>query len=82
METHEQAATDAQSASTEAANQGPPSDLPGAVPDFVGEIHSSISEFIGGGIESLGSAVGGAASSNGVAEVAAAAVDVAMVSPV
>lgn len=81
MSRHEQAADGAQNA-TDAASQGPPDELPGAVPDFVGEIHSSINEFLGGGIESLGDAVSGVASSGGANDAAAAAVDVAMAIPV
>lgn len=81
MSRHEQAADGAQNASTEAASQGPPSELPGAVPDFVSEIHSSINEFLGGGIESLGDAISGVASSGGASDAGAAAVDVAMAIP-
>jgi len=36
---------------------GPPTDMPGPVPDFVGEIHRTIGEFLDGSIDSLGSAV-------------------------
>jgi len=36
---------------------GPPTDLPGPVPDFVEEIHRTVGEFLDGSIDSLGSAV-------------------------
>lgn len=36
---------------------GPPSDLPGPVPDFVGDILGGVREFIGGGVDRLGSLV-------------------------
>lgn len=36
--------------------QGPPADLPGAVPDFVTELHGSIREFFGGSVDRLGEA--------------------------
>ena len=36
---------------------GPPTDIPGPVPEFVGEIHRTIGEFLDGSIDSLGSAV-------------------------
>lgn len=81
MSRHEQAADGAQNA-TDAASQGPPSELPGAVPEFVDGIHSSINEFLAGGLEGLGEAVSGAASSGGAPDAAAAAVDVAMAIPV
>lgn len=36
---------------------GPPTDMPGPVPDFVEEIHRTIGEFLDGSVDSLGSAV-------------------------
>lgn len=36
---------------------GPPTDLPGPVPDFVEEIHRTVGEFLDGSVDSLGSAV-------------------------
>ena len=36
---------------------GPPTDLPGPVPEFVEEIHRTVGEFLDGSVESLGSAV-------------------------
>lgn len=42
---------------TNVAQAGPPSDLPGPVPDFVGDILGSVRSFIGGSIDNLGEAV-------------------------
>lgn len=36
---------------------GPPTDVPGPVPDFVEEIHRTVGEFLDGSIDALGSAV-------------------------
>jgi hypothetical protein len=36
---------------------GPPTDLPGPVPEFVGEIHRTIGEFLSVSVDSLGTAV-------------------------
>jgi len=36
---------------------GPPTDLPGPVPDFVEEIHRTVGEFLSGSVDSLGSVV-------------------------
>ena len=41
---------------------GPPADLPGPVPDFVGAIHESIRAFVDGSLDSLGGAVSETAS--------------------
>ena len=38
---------------------GPPTDLPGPVPEFVGELHRTIAGFFSGSVDSLGSAVSG-----------------------
>jgi hypothetical protein len=81
MAQHEQAVDGAQNAGTDAASQGPPSELPAAVPDFVGDIQSSIDDFLGGGVENLGEAVSGVASNGDAGEAAAAAADVAMIIP-
>ena len=40
---------------------GPPGDLPGRVPDFVGGIHDRVGGFLNGSIDSLGDAVSGVA---------------------
>lgn len=40
-------------------NVGPPGDLPGQVPEFVGDIHERIGGFLNGTVESLGDAVSG-----------------------
>ncbi|RAW46847.1 hypothetical protein DQW50_00150 [Halorubrum sp. 48-1-W] len=40
-----------------AGDAGPPSDLPGAVPEFVGEILSTVDGFLSGEIGDLGDAV-------------------------
>ncbi|WP_280536548.1 hypothetical protein [Halopenitus sp. POP-27] len=58
---------------------GPPADLPGAVPDFVGEIHDAIRSF-GGGEGGIGETIseltpggeGGAGAGNGSADAAGA----------
>lgn len=81
MSRYEQAADGAQNASTDAGSQGPPGGLPEAVPDFVGDIHSSIGEFLSGGVTGLGDIVSGIAGSGG-ADVAAVAADVALAMPV
>jgi hypothetical protein len=39
------------------AEAGPPGDLPGAVPDFIGDIHETIGGFLDGTVETLGKAV-------------------------
>lgn len=36
---------------------GPPSDLPGPVPDFVGDILGTVRSFLDGGVDQLGKAV-------------------------
>ena len=36
---------------------GPPTDLPGPVPEFVEEIHRTVGAFLDGSVDSLGSAV-------------------------
>ncbi|KAB1198712.1 MULTISPECIES: hypothetical protein [Haloferax] len=42
----------------DAAQQGPPSELPGPVPDFVSDIHDSVNEFMDGMMDgALGPAV-------------------------
>lgn len=40
-----------------AGERGPPTDMPGAAPDFVSEIHASINDYLSGAVEDLGSAV-------------------------
>jgi hypothetical protein len=47
---------------SDAGERGPPSDLPGPVPDFVGDILGSVNDFLSGGISHLGEAVSGIAS--------------------
>lgn len=81
MAQNEHAADAAQNASDEVASQGPPTELPDAVPDFVGEIHSTINAFVGGGAESIGESVSGIASNAMAGEVAAVGVDAALVLP-
>ncbi|MFC7225833.1 hypothetical protein N0B31_00325 [Salinirubellus salinus] len=39
------------------AEAGPPSDLPGPVPEFVGDIHETVRGFLDGTVENLGQAV-------------------------
>jgi len=41
---------------------GPPADLPGPVPDFVGSIHEHVRAFLDGSLDSLGGAVSETAS--------------------
>jgi len=41
------------------AEAGPPGDLPGPVPDFVGDVHETIAGFLDGTVENLGKAVSG-----------------------
>lgn len=49
----------------EQADAGPPSDLPGPVPDFVGDILNTIQQFLDGALEGvLGPAVSGDAGAN------------------
>lgn len=48
---------DAQAAENAPGEAGPPSDLPGLVPDFVGDIHEAIGGFLDGTVENLGKAV-------------------------
>lgn len=40
-----------------AGERGPPTDMPGAAPDFVSELHATINDYLSGAIEDLGSAV-------------------------
>lgn len=42
---------------TNVAAAGPPSDLPGPVPDFVGDVLGSVRSFLDGSIDDLGKAV-------------------------
>lgn len=42
-----------------AGERGPPTDMPGAVPDFVSEIHATVQDHLGGAVEDLGAAVSG-----------------------
>jgi len=44
-----------------AADPGPPSDLPGPVPDFVGDLLETIDGFLSGALDDLGDAVRGVA---------------------
>lgn len=67
----------AQNAGTDAANQGPPADLPDPVPDFV----SDILEAISAGAAGLGETVSDLASSANPAEAAVVAADVAAAIP-
>lgn len=71
-----QNAVDAQNASNVSAQQGPPSELPEAVPDFVSDILGSIPDVVGGGADGLGSVVSDVATNAEVAEVAGALPDV------
>lgn len=41
------------------AQAGPPSDLPGPVPEFVGDVLGAIRSFLDGSIDRLGEAVSG-----------------------
>jgi len=66
----------ARNAGTDAANQGPPSDLPGVVPDFVGGILETISA----GVTGLGEAISETASGANPADIAAVA-DIAAAIP-
>ncbi|MCY4732022.1 hypothetical protein KY092_15780 [Natronomonas gomsonensis] len=56
------AAAQPDSNDSDAGERGPPSDLPGPVPDFVGDILGSVNDFLTGGISDLGEAVSGIAS--------------------
>jgi hypothetical protein len=47
---------------SDAGERGPPSDLPGPVPDFVGDILGSVNDFLSGGVSDLGETVSGIAS--------------------
>lgn len=44
-----------------AGQAGPPTDLPGPVPEFVSDIHDQIRSFIDGNVDDLGEAVSGIA---------------------
>lgn len=50
--------TETHDAGAQADTDGPPSDLPDAVPDHVGEIHRTIEQFLDGEDGSLGDALG------------------------
>ncbi|MGM0604247.1 MAG: hypothetical protein ACQETB_01100 [Halobacteriota archaeon] len=67
----------AQNVGTDAANQGPPTDLPDVVPDFVSNILETITADVAG----LGEAISETASSANPAEVAVVAADVAAAIP-
>lgn len=51
--------------STDDGTQGPPEELPGPVPDFVGDIHDAVSKFVNGTLDSLGDTVSGIAAGDG-----------------
>lgn len=40
-----------------AGERGPPTDMPGAAPDFVSQIHATIQDHLSGAVENLGSAI-------------------------
>ncbi|MFT4881521.1 MAG: hypothetical protein ACI9CA_001153 [Natronomonas sp.] len=42
-----------------AGERGPPTDMPGAVPDFVSEVHATVQDHLGGAVEDLGAAISG-----------------------
>lgn len=48
---------------TGSAEQGPPSDLPEPVPDFVGDILASVDDFVAGAADELGKVISDIASS-------------------
>lgn len=48
----------------EQADAGPPSDLPGPVPDFVGDVLNTVQQFLDGALEILGPAVSDDAGAN------------------
>jgi hypothetical protein len=50
---------DAGAAGTTDGEAGPPSALPGPVPEFVGEIHDTVRAFLDRSVEALGGALGG-----------------------
>lgn len=68
----------ARNTGTDAANQGPPADLPEVVPDFV----SDLLETISAGVAGLGERVSDIAASANPAEAAIVVADVAAALPV
>ena len=42
-----------------ASERGPPTEMPGAAPDFVSEIHATIQDHLSGAVDDLGSAISG-----------------------
>ncbi len=42
-----------------AGERGPPTGMPGAVPDFVSEVHATVQDHLGGAVEDLGAAISG-----------------------
>jgi hypothetical protein len=55
---------------TDERSVGPSGGLPGPVPDFVSEIHSTITGFLNGEIDSLGESLSGLLSDRGPADAA------------
>lgn len=51
----------AQNESTDAAANGPPSELPDPVPDFVSDIHAAVSDALADGLGGLGEMINGIA---------------------
>lgn len=75
------AADGAQISGNDAAAGGPPEELPEAVPDFVGGIHSAVTDFLAGGGDVLGDAIRGVVSDGTVGEATSVVVDVAAAVP-
>lgn len=73
---------DAPSASSESIGQGPLTELPDAVPGFVGELRSTVEGVVTAGSTEVGDAVSGIASDAMVAEAAATATEIAAAIPV
>lgn len=78
----DQAVDGTENASNGAAGNGPPSELPEVVPDFVGEIHSIISDFLAGGVTEVGNAVSDVASNVLVIDAPSTFLEVAVSIPV
>lgn len=78
MSQSERAAAGAQN---EAAGQGPPTELPDPVPDFVGEIHAAVNDVIGSGAKGLGDVISEIASTVDVGGAATAVTDAVAVIP-
>lgn len=55
----------AAAASNAQADRGPPADMPGPVPDHVGEIHDLIRGFLDGSVDNLGKEISAIVGGNG-----------------